>query len=139
MTGSVAYLHDKLVAHIVDQDRKAQNRAARTGKHFNHYAMGIMLKAAQDASAEALEDGGSQEDWVKAVARNFSPTRSMHTSAGNVGGWEWSNETQTNRPQSSRSASRKARYAQPTYHFDIQSHYARICRARRLLGDRMAR
>lgn len=75
----VAALHDKLTSHIVRQDRKDQERAARKGRHFNHYALGLMLKVAQEARDEAEQDGGTKADWLGAVQRHFTVTRPMHT------------------------------------------------------------
>jgi hypothetical protein len=70
-------LQSKLVHHIVAADRRDQARAARSGRHFNHYALSLMLGAAHAAHAEAAH--GTARDWVQAVMRNFTPTRPMHT------------------------------------------------------------
>lgn len=67
-------LHDRLVSHIVQDDR----RQAR-GRRHNPNALGIMLRAAQEAREEAVRDGGTVAAWVRAVCRNFTATRPMHT------------------------------------------------------------
>lgn len=76
---TVEALHDKLVAHIVRKDRQDQARAARAGRHFNHYALAHMLGAAQEVKDDALAVGGGQEAWVEAVMDHFTATRPMHT------------------------------------------------------------
>lgn len=80
--------HMNLVQHITTQDRKDEARALRAGRHFNTYALPIMFEAAQRAHDEAETEimrsrydvpGAVERAWVKAVMRNFNPTRSMHT------------------------------------------------------------
>ncbi len=74
---SLDVLNRKLRDHIVRQDRKDDERAMRSGRYHNPHALALMLEAAERVESESA--GGTQEDWIRAVSRNFTVSRTMHT------------------------------------------------------------
>lgn len=68
--------HLQLVNEITTQDRRDSVR-----KGYNRYALGIMLGAAQECTAE-IEAGKRPED---AFAEHFTPTRGNHGIARRLG------------------------------------------------------
>lgn len=41
-------MHEKIIHELTKRDRAEQRRAIKSGRHFNHYALSIEFRAAQE-------------------------------------------------------------------------------------------